>query len=213
MSLAFYTRHPEKERFALPNTIWSWQLRPREFVLLACLYYQSGQQVTADAIAESVHMSEITVRKYLASLMERGLITTKLSPTYPLNGGSLRNCFTLPNEIFFLRLPPSAFMVYAYLLCCEDRRTYQCHPSYNTIASATHLAVNTVMKSVSELAERQLIMVEQTRYLDHRGMKWIGNNCYTILPIASAVEQFYQRQFRQLEVNTAKYNTAKERTA
>ena len=158
-------------------------------------------------------MSVITVRKYLASLIEKGLVNTELSPTHLLNDSSLRSCFTLPNEVFLLKLLPSVFIVYAYLLYCEDRRTYQCHPSYNTISSVTHLAVNKVMKSVSILAERQLIAVEQTRYLDHWGMKWIGNNCYTILPIAGAVERFYQRQFRQLEMNTAKSNPAKERTA
>ena len=39
--------------------------------------------------------------------------------------------------------------VYNYLLRCEDRRTYQCHPSYRTIGRAVQLSENTVRKYVA----------------------------------------------------------------
>ena len=41
---------------------------------------------------------------------------------------AIKNYFPLPNEIFLLRLKPGELAVYAYLLYCEDRETYQCWP-------------------------------------------------------------------------------------
>ena len=35
----------------------------------------------------------------------------------------------VPNEVFELGLNSHEIAVYNYLLRCEDRRTYQCHPS------------------------------------------------------------------------------------
>ena len=45
----------------------------------------------------------------------------------------IKNYFPLPNEIFLLRLKPGELAVYAYLMYCENRKTYQCYPSYRTI--------------------------------------------------------------------------------
>ena len=89
--------------------------------------------------------------------------------------------------------------VYAYLLYCEDRRTHQCHPSYRTISDVVHLTVSTVMKHITKLADRQFITVESTSYIDKRGMKWNGNNLYTILPIQMAMDYCYQQQLLRLE--------------
>ena len=72
---------------------------------------------------------------------------------------------------------------------------------YNTIAAATDLAKNTVMKGISTLSELNLITVEASSYFDKRGMKWKGNNLYTILPVRPAVDTFHQRQLRQLELD------------
>ena len=111
------------------------------------------------------------------------------------------NFFTLPNEVFLLRLPPSAFMVYAYLLLIEDRRTHTCHPSYNTIAAATRMSKNTVIKSIGSLLEMELITVESSSYFDKHGLKWKGNNLYTILPVRAAVDTLHHRQLCQLELD------------
>ena len=46
-----------------------------------------------------------------------------------------KNYFTMPNEIFSLGLDASEIAVYAYLRCLENRRTYQCWPSYFGAAS------------------------------------------------------------------------------
>ena len=56
----------------------------------------------------------------------------------------VKNYFQLPNEIFLLGLSPGALAVYSYLLCCEDRNTYQCWPSYKTIGRAVKMSANTV---------------------------------------------------------------------
>ena len=129
-----------------------------------------------------------------------------LAPSLQCN--SCKNFFTLPNEIFLLKLPPPAFMVYAYLLLIEDRKTHTCHPSYNTIAAETSLSKNTALKSIDILLEAGLITVEPSSYFDRRGMKWKGNNLYTILPINSAMDTFHQRQLRKLEIDAAKSRLA-----
>ena len=120
-----------------------------------------------------------------------GSTSGSLVPVCKNAGG---NFFSLPNELFFLNLGHRAITVYAYLLYCEDRRTHQCHPSYRTIASAVHLTVATVMKHITKLEDRQLITVEHTSYLDSHGMKWNGNNQYTILPIQNVINRFHERQ-------------------
>lgn len=193
-------RDPRHYRFALPNAVWEYHLKPVEFMIFSYLCYRrSVSKPTLEEIAAGAHMTVGTMKKYLNSLVAKGLVSEDGTPALECKDEKF---FTLPNEVFLLRLPPSAFVVYSYLLLIEDRRTHICHPSYNTIAAATGLAKNTVMKSVSVLLEIGLIMVEPSSYFDKRGMKWKGNNLYTILPVRLAVDVFYQRQLRQMELDT-----------
>lgn len=46
-----------------------------------------------------------------------------------LKRDAVKNYFPLPNEIFCLGLCSGEIAVYAYLLYCEDRKTFQCYPS------------------------------------------------------------------------------------
>ena len=46
------------------------------------------------------------------------------------------NFFPLPNVIFHLGLSAEEIATYAYLLYCEDRKTFQCFPSYSSIGKA-----------------------------------------------------------------------------
>ena len=46
-----------------------------------------------------------------------------------------KHYYLVPNEVFNLGLSSHEIAVYNYLLRCEDRRTYQCHPSYRTITT------------------------------------------------------------------------------
>lgn len=201
-------RNPKRSRFPIPNAVWEYKLKPIEFVLLSylcCRHSHGSTNVSPEMIAKGTHMTVVTVKKYLASLVGRKLITDEersLAPAFQHAGD--RKFFTLPNEIFLLKLSPSTFMVYAYLLLIEDRKTRTCHPSYNTTAAVTGLAKNTAMKSINTLLEMGLIAVEPSSCFDKRGMKWTGNNLYTILPTQRAVDTFHQQQLDQLELETAR---------
>ena len=192
-------RDPRYYRFAMPNAVWEYKFKPIEFVIFSCLCYRHTLGVlTPEMIATGVHMTAVTVKKYLDSLVAKKLVNEDGTPVLKCENA---NFFTLPNEIFLLRLPPSAFMVYAYLLLIEDRRTHTCHPSYNTIAATTGISKNTAIKSIGVLLEVGLITMESSSYFDKRGMKWKGNNLYTILPVGVAVDAFHQRQLHQLELD------------
>ena len=47
-----------------------------------------------------------------------------------------KNYFMVPNEIFSIGLDFREISLYSYLLRCENRKTYQCYPSYKTIGHA-----------------------------------------------------------------------------
>ncbi len=200
-------RDPRHHRFAVPNEVWEYKLKPAEFLILSYLCYRQahdreGKAVSAKAVADSLHLTVATVEKHLATLASKGLVTEGGALTLKCEAGKF---FSLPNEAFLLALPPSAFLVYAYLLYCEDRRTHQCHPSYRTIAGATSLSLNTVVKSVGVLADKSLIAVERSCWFNEAGLKRNGNNVYTILPTRAAVEDVHQRQLRQVELDTARW--------
>ena len=210
MPIGWPRRDPRHYRFALPNTVWEYKLKPVEFVIFSCLCYHHTPGVLApEMIAADIHMMAGTVQKYLDSLVTKGIVG---EDSIPMLKWKDEKFFTLPNEVFLLRLLPSAFMVYAYLLLIEDRRTHTCHPSYNTIAAATGLAKNTAMKSISTLLEMGFITVESSSYFDRRGMKGKGNNLYTILPVRSVVDAFHQRQLRQLELDAECRRALRQRT-
>ena len=107
--------------------------------------------------------------------------------------------YLVPNEVFELGLNSHEIAVYNYLLRCEDRRTYQCHPSYRTIGRAVQLSENTVRKYVTSLEEKGLIRTEPSAIITKDGRVRNGSLIYNIRPIQEALEQNYQRQFRQAE--------------
>ena len=110
-----------------------------------------------------------------------------------------KHYYLVPNEVFNLGLSSHEIAVYNYLLRCEDRRTYQCHPSYRTIGRAVQLSENTVQKYVTSLEEKGLIRTEPSTVITKDGRVRNGSLIYNIRPIQEALEQNYQRQFRQAE--------------
>ena len=206
------SRDSKRYRFPIPNKIWDHKLKPIEFMIFSYLCYcrsnQSTDVISPDDIARGICVTTGTVKKYLSILVNSGLLSADLSLSSSLQCSRSEKFFSLPNEIFLLKLLPSAFMVYAYLLLIEARRTHTCHPSYNTIATSTGMSKNTALKSISVLLEEGLIAVEPSSYFDRRGMKWKGNNLYTILPIHSAISIFHQRQLRKLELDVARSRLA-----
>ncbi|MBQ8333508.1 MAG: helix-turn-helix domain-containing protein [Clostridia bacterium] len=121
----------------------------------------------------------------------------------------IKNSFLMPNEIFRLGLSEGAIAVYAYLLYCEDRETYQCYPSYTTIADAINKSKNSVRKYVAELVSKRLIDTEHTTVILKDGRKHNGSLRYTILPIAEAVKYHDEVQMRKLKIEQAKREAEK----
>ena len=62
--------------------------------------------------------------------------------------------FPMPKSIFRLGLTAGELLVYTYLMYCEDRKTFQCHPSYATIGEAVNMSNNTVAKHVEGLVRK-----------------------------------------------------------
>ena len=121
----------------------------------------------------------------------------------------VKNFFPLPNEIFSLGLSSGELAVYSYLLFCENRKTYQCWPSYRSIGRAVHMSVNTVRKYVAALEENGLIVTEPTSVITKDGRKRNGSLLYTILPIQNAVNLFHERQMEQLDAAAARRQAVK----
>ena len=121
-----------------------------------------------------------------------------------------KNFFPLPNEIFSLGLSSGALAVYSYLLYCEDRKTYQCYPSYTSIGKSVNMSVNTVRKYVVELEEQGLVVTEPTSIVTSDGRKRNGSLRYTILPIQNAVDLHNQRQLRRLEETVERMHIRKK---
>lgn len=120
------------------------------------------------------------------------------------------NYFMLPNEIFNLKLCSGEIAVYAYLLYCEDRKTFTCYPSHKTIGKAIGMSRNTVKKYVDSLIEKRLITAEPTSVFTRNGEKRNGNLRYTIRPIGEVLEQYYERQLIRLHEDTQRQAALKK---
>ncbi len=111
----------------------------------------------------------------------------------------IKDYFPLPNELFCFGLSYGEIAVYSYLLYRENRKNYQCHPSYKTIGKALKMSKNTVCKCVRLLEEKELIATEPTDVFIKDGKKLNGNLLYTILPIEQAKQYFYKRQLENVD--------------
>ena len=115
------------------------------------------------------------------------------------NRDNIRNYFPVPNEIFRLGLSGGEILVYAYLMYCEDRTTYTCHPSYTTIGNAVGMSKRTVMKYVQMLERKGLIETEPTFFTSKDGKKRNGNLLFRILPIRDVIDARFQRELRKAD--------------
>ena len=112
---------------------------------------------------------------------------------------AIKNYFPLPNEIFCLALSAGEIAVYAYLMYCEDRKSFQCHPSYKTIGRALKMSRNTVSKYVKSLEVKRLIITEPTSVITKKGQKRNGSLLYTVRPIQEAIEYDCEQQMWRLQ--------------
>ena len=113
-----------------------------------------------------------------------------------------RNFFPLPQKIFNLGMNAGEIAVYAYLMFRENRKTYQCYPSYRTIGDAVGMSRNTVKKYVDTLVEKQLIYVEPTKVKTQDGGARNGNLLYTIRPLNDALEYHLEQQMKAYSQQT-----------
>lgn len=113
-----------------------------------------------------------------------------------------RNFFPMPQKIFNLGMNAGEIAVYAYLMFRENRKTYQCYPSYRTIGDAVGMSRNTVKKYVDALVEKQLIYVEPTRVHTRDGGLRNGNLLYTIRPLNDALEYHLEQQMKAYSQQT-----------
>ena len=110
----------------------------------------------------------------------------------------LSNCFILSNYVMNLDLSATALAIFCYLMYIEDRKNYECYPSYKTIGKALKIkSKNTVAKYVAELEEKCLISTEPTEVVLKNGKKRNGNLKYKIRPIREALEYNFERQLKE----------------
>ena len=102
--------------------------------------------------------------------------------------------FPLPKSIFRLDLSTGEIAVYAFLMYCEDRKTFQCHPSYATIGEATGMSKNTVKKYVESLERKGFIYTEPTKVKTKDGRTHNGSLLYTLRPIKPIEEAYFEKK-------------------
>jgi DNA-binding transcriptional regulator YhcF (GntR family) len=77
---------------------------------------------------------------------------------------------------------------------CEDRKTFQCHPSYATIGEATGMSKNTVKKYVESLERKGFIYTEPTKVKTRDGRTHNGSLLYTLRPIKPIEEAYFEKK-------------------
>lgn len=120
-----------------------------------------------------------------------------------INQIKLKRFCMLPNATFSLGLRAGEISLYAYLLKCENRKTFQCYPSYKTIGKALNISTNTVRKYVTTLEDKGLIETQPTTVITKNGTKRNGSLLYTIKPIQDAVNKFNAEQIQKSEIENA----------
>ena len=107
--------------------------------------------------------------------------------------------FPMPKVIFRLDLDAGEIAVLAFLMYCEDRQTFKCHPSYSTIGEAINMSNNTVRKYVNSLEKKGFISTVPTMVKTRDGRSHNGSLEYTLQPIKPIEEAYYQKQMREAE--------------
>lgn len=125
----------------------------------------------------------------------------------------VKNYYPVPKVICQLGLSPGEIAVYSFLLFCEDRKTYQCYPSYRTIGDAVGMSRNTVCKYVRSLEEKGLIRTERTTVTLKDGRKRNGSLLYTILPLEQVLEQHNQHQLHLAEMAAERHRAQQKLAA
>ena len=126
---------------------------------------------------------------------------------------SAKNYYPVPKVVCQLDLSPGEIAVYSFLMFCEDRKTYQCYPSYRTIGDAVGMSRNTVCKYVRSLEEKGLIRTERTTVTLKDGRKRNGSLLYTILPLEQVLARHNQHQLHLAEMAAERHRAQQKLAA
>ena len=110
-----------------------------------------------------------------------------------------KNYFPMPNEIFSMGLSAEEIAVYAYLMYRENRKSFQCWPSYNTIGKALKMSRNTVRKYVRQLEDKGFILTEHTTVRTQRGERRNGTLLYNLRPMREPIAALRDREWAQVK--------------
>ena len=105
--------------------------------------------------------------------------------------------FPMPKAAFRLGLDSGEIAVLAFLMYCEDRKTFQCHPSYATIGEAVNMSNNTVAKHVEGLVRKGMITTERTTVKTRDGRTHNGSLLYTLCPLVPVEQAYFEKQIQQ----------------
>lgn len=110
-----------------------------------------------------------------------------------------KNYFPMPNEIFSMGLSAEEIAVYAYLMYRENRKSFQCWPSFNTIGKALKMSRNTVRKYVRQLEDKGFILTEHTTVRTQRGERRNGTLLYKLRPMREPMAALRDREWAQVK--------------
>ena len=122
-----------------------------------------------------------------------------MSGLFPPRRDPRKNYFPMPNEIFSMDLSAEEIAVYAYLMYRENRKSYQCWPSYGTIGKALKMSKNTVRKYVRQLEDKGFIQTEHTTVRTQRGERRNGNLLYNLRPMREPIAALRDREWAQVK--------------
>ena len=202
------SRSAKRNYFVMPNKIHSCNINPTAYAVYAYIRYNRKENPNLENVPALLGISKRAFQKALDELTDHFLLQ-EFDGQYHLRWlcEDFGNCYLLPNEIFNLDLPVGAIAVYGFLLYCEDRDTYQCYPSYQTIGDAVGMSRSTVGKYVDHLVDKRLIYTEPTRVWGHDGKKRNGTLLYTIRPIYEAIQHHANQQMEQMRLQERKQPT------
>lgn len=217
---------PAKYYFPLPNDIFRRELTACEFSIMAYLFSRAARKLDAPnlmTVRMNLGVSRNTMKKYVRRLQERDWIIVQhhrfsfpmflsVRDTLHLTGAlKLRvgHFFPLPNCIFGFGLSVGELAVYSFLLYREDRKTFECWPSYRTIGAVLRMSKNTVRKYVHRLEDKGYIVTEPNSVIRKNGTKWNGNLKFNIRPIWEIVEQRNAEELARAEQERRLYQARK----
>ena len=117
-----------------------------------------------------------------------------MSSSFPPRRDPKKHFFPMPNEIFSMDLSAEEIALYAYLMYRENRKSFQCWPSFNTIGKALKMSRNTVRKYVRQLEEKGFILTEHTTIRTQQGQRRNGNLLYNLRPMREPIAALRDRE-------------------